>query len=293
MSTAIGFFELLASLADLGRVVRENPQLQARIHSLVEELRAAGEPSRESLAAFVSAHSDAVPVLATVVGLTREMLKNQLRHRLETSSWEKLARTDPQRLVGMLDEFGLIARLAEQMRRSWTFEDVLLERYLWSQRGASGAIGRGRGVEDQVEAVVRRIGLPFRLRTRFVGRGGASAPCDLAAPEGGDAAQIVVAMKGFNSTGSKLTDAVREIEAMADVRRPQQYVFAVIDGIGWKNRQADLRRIHQLWVDRSIDGLYTLAHLERFEDDVRSAAARLEIGTAPPTGRSEVDRPSG
>jgi hypothetical protein len=184
----------------------------------------------------------------------------------------------------MLDEFGLIARLAEQMRRSWTFEDVLLERYLWSQRGASGAIGRGRGVEDQVEAVVRRIGLPFRLRTRFVGRGGASAPCDLAAPEGGDAAQIVVAMKGFNSTGSKLTDAVREIEAMADVRRAQQYVFAVIDGIGWKNRQADLRRIHQLWVDRSIDGLYTLAHLERFEDDVRSAAARLEIASGSPDG---------
>lgn len=84
-------------------------------------------------------------------------------------------------------------------------------------------------------------------------------------------------MKGFNSTGSKLTDAVREIETMADSRHPHQFVFAVIDGIGWKSRQADLRRIYELWDRRSIDGLYTLSHLERFESDLRSAAARLGI----------------
>ncbi|HEX6748543.1 MAG TPA: hypothetical protein VF092_14695 [Longimicrobium sp.] len=277
MSSAISFSDLLSSLADLGRVVRENPELQERIHSLVEELRVAGEPTRDSIAEFMSRHPDSVPVLATVAGLTREMLKNQLRHRMGTSSWSKLARTNPSELVDTLDAFGLVARLGEQMQRSWTFEDVLLERYLWSQRGASGAIGRGRGLEDQVEAVVRRLGLPMQLRTQFNGRGGASAPCDLAVPAGGDQAQIVVAMKGFNSTGSKLSDAVREIVAMADARLPHQFVFAVIDGIGWKSRQSDLRRIYALWERRSIDGLYTLAHLDRFEQDLRSAAARLSI----------------
>ena len=289
MSTSISFPDLISSLADLGRVVRESPELQARIRSLVEELRAAGEPSRASLVEFVERHPDSVPVLSTVAGLSREMLKNQLRHRLGTSSWRKLARTDPAALIDTLDGFGLIERLSEQMGRSWTFEDVLLERYLWSQRGASGAIGRGRGVEDQIETVVQGLGLPMQLRTRFQGRGGASAPCDLAIPAGGDRAQIVVAMKGFNSTGSKLTDAVREIEAMADTRRPNQFVFAVIDGIGWKSRQADLRRIFELWDRHSIDGLYTLAHLERFESDLRSAAARLGIVSGnPESGGEEV-----
>ena len=257
MSAAISFPDLLDSLADLGRVVRENHELEARITTLVRDLRAAGEPTRESLAACVTAHPDAVPVLATVAGLTREMLKNQLRHRLGSSSWNKLAKTNAARLVEMLDEFGLVPRLAEQMQREWTYADVLLERYLWSQRGASGAIGRGRGLEDQVEAVVRGLGLPLDLRTRFIGRGGAT--------------------KGFNSTGSKLTDAVREIVAMAEVRLPQQYVFAVIDGIGWKSRQADLRRIHDLWERRSIDGVYTLAHLDRLEADLRSAATRIGL----------------
>jgi len=208
------------------------------------------------------------------------MLKNQLRHRLGTSSWNKLAKTDADRLIGMLDEFDLVQRLSEQMHREWTLADVLLERYLWSQRGASGAIGRGRNVEDQVEAVVRRLDLPLALRTQFKGRGGLAAPCDLAIPAGGEQAQIVIAMKGFNSTGSKLSDAVREIVAMADVRLPQQFVFAVVDGIGWKSRQADLRRIYELWEQRSIDGLYTLAHLDRLEADLRDAARRLGLSGA-------------
>ncbi len=45
-------------------------------------------------------------------------------------------------------------------------------------------------------------------------------------------APIAVAAKGFDSTGSKLTDSVREVEAMADVRLPTQFIMVVIDGIG-------------------------------------------------------------
>ena len=276
MPAPIAFPEFVDSLADLGRVAREDVELQERIRQMVAALEAAGTVTRESLAAFITREPNSVPILATCVGLTREQLKNQLRHRLGTSGWVSLARKRPARLIEMLDEFGLVDRLSEQMRREWSFSDVLLERYLWSQRGASGAIGRGRGVEDVVEEVIRRLGLPAQPRTRFLGRG-QSAPCDLAIPAGGDRAQIVVAMKGFNSTGSKLTDAVREIESMAEVRLPSQFVFAVIDGIGWKNRQADLKRIYELWDRRLIDGLYTLAHLDRFETDVAAAAVRLGL----------------
>ena len=277
MPASIPFPDFLSSLADLGRVVREDPVLHERIRELVAELRTAGTLSRGTMAEFVARHPDAVPVLATCAGLTREQLKNQLRHRLGSASWALLARKEPARLVEVLDEFGLVERLSEQMHREWSFDDVLLERYLWSQRGASGAIGRGRNVEDQVEEVVRGLGLPAQPRTRFAGRGGAGAPCDLAIPAGGARAQIVIAMKGFNSTGSKLTDAVREIEAMAEARLPTQYVYAVVDGIGWKNRQRDLQRIYDLWDSRSIDGLYTLAHLDHFESDLRSAALRLGL----------------
>lgn len=86
------------------------------------------------------------------------------------------------------------------------------------------------------------------------------------------ACPLAVAAKGFDSTGSKLTDAVREIEEMADVRLPRQFVMAVIDGIGWKSRIADLRRLYDLWERQQIDGMYTLLTLDRFRADLAEAA---------------------
>ena len=278
MPAPISFPEFVDSLTDLGRLAREDADMQARIDAVVAEIQAIGALSRAELAVLVERRPESVPILATCVGLTQEQLKNQLSHRLGSAGWTTLARRRAGELVRFLDEeFNLVQLLSQQLEKDWTFGDVLLERYLWSRRGAAGAVGRGRKVEDEVEAVVRRLGIAAQPRTRFDGRGGESGPADLAIPSGGELAQIVVAMKGFNSTGSKLTDAVGEIERMANVRRPNQYVFAVIDGIGWKNRQADLRRIHHLWDNRSIDGLYALAHLDRFEADLRDAALRLSL----------------
>ena len=59
---------------------------------------------------------------------------------------------------------------------------------------------------------------------------------------------------------------------MADVRLPRQYILAVIDGIGWKSRLADLRRIYRLWETRQIDGMYSLASLDIFRADLEEAA---------------------
>jgi hypothetical protein len=277
MPAPVPFDQFLASLSNLATPAREDPAMQSHVGSLVEELRKIGTPTRESLERFVSAHPDSVPLLASCVGLTQEQLKNQLSHRLGSAGWTTLARSRACDLIALLDgEFKLVPRLTEQLQRQWSFEDVLLERYLWSRRTARRAVGQGRNVEDAVEAGVRTLGIPYRLRTRFAGRND-TAPCDLAMPAGGDAAQIVIAMKGYNSTGSKLSDAVREVEAMAAVRAPSQYVYAVVDGIGWRNRKADLHRLHTLWDRRQIDGLYTLAHLARFEADVKTAVLRLGL----------------
>lgn len=90
-------------------------------------------------------------------------------------------------------------------------------------------------------------------------------------------AKIVVAAKGFDSTGSKLTDAYREIADVANHRFAHQYVFAIVDGIGWHSRLADLRRIHELWVNKKIDGMYTLTSLDQFQADLQDAARRLGL----------------
>ena len=52
---------------------------------------------------------------------------------------------------------------------------------------------------------------------------------------------------------------------------------AVVDGIGWKNRLNDLRKIHQLREEQRIDGLYTLNDLDAFRDDVAEFARLLGL----------------
>ncbi|MGC4962998.1 hypothetical protein ACPXCG_05845 [Gordonia sp. DT218] len=224
------------------------------------------------LAAWVRDHPADVPVLGLAVGLSQEKLKNVLRDRFGTTGWHGVARSQPVDLITWLDtEFDLVRMLRTQLERTYTFADILVAR-AGSRVTATRAGASGRHIEDEIEAIAHDLGLDYVTRSRFTGRNGRTAPADLIIGDP-ETADIVVAAKGFDSTGSKLTDAVREIEEMAEVRLPKQLVLAVIDGIGWKSRQSDLRRIHQLWADRQIDGMYTLVSLDRFRDDVREFAA--------------------
>lgn len=266
--------DFLASIGRLGGVVDLDEAAAGAIKDLAERLRMLPKISRDSLSRFIEQDPGSVPLLALTVRLSQELLKNLLRHHLGTSSWAKLARDRPADVVAMLDdEFHLVTRIEQDRKRTWAYEDVLAERYA-SRLKAGGAIRRGRDLENTVESIVSGLGLAHSMRTRFVGRGGETAPCDLAIPEGGEKAEIVVGIKGFDSSGSKLTDATREIQSMATVRRPTQYVFVVVDGIGWRSRQADLHRIHSLWADGSIDGVYTTLGLADFRTALRDAARR-------------------
>lgn len=262
------------------------------IRSAAAALTALPEVTQYSLTQLIGQRPEWVPCLGLAVGLTQERLKNELRYAFRTSGWVTLARQRGAELIAYLDErFGLIARIRSDRGRSFTYGDVLVER--GGTRAAAGrAIRRGRGVENRIEAVVRSLGLPYELRTRFIGRSRASAPCDLAIPSGKDAAQIVCAAKAFDSTGSKLTDAVREIIEMAECRLPTQFVYAVVDGSGWLGRRADLKRIFDLQQRHLIDGLFTLATLDAFRDALEAASLRLAIPraviTAPPGGPDSI-----
>jgi len=273
------FEEYLASLSQLGALADPTvPTAESEaIRAIVTDLEGLVAIDRESLAQFVAAYPDSIPVLGLAAGLTREKLKNALKHHLRSGGWVTLARQQPLALIAMLDEQYDIVRLLEAQRgRSYDFGDILVAR-AGTRTTAAAAGATGRRVEEDIERVARDLGLELATRTRFEGRNGATAPCDLAIPAGGAAARIVVAAKGFDSTGSKLSDAVREIEEMADKRLPTQYVMAAVDGIGWKSRLRDLRRIHDLRSANQIDGLYTLRALGQFRADLEAAARRLGL----------------
>lgn len=247
----------------------------AEIKDAAASLAALAEITEETLTAWMARHPSWVNVLGLAVGLSQEKLKNTLKHHFNTSGWVTLARNRPGDLVRLLEEdFDLVRLVTVQRCRRYDFGDVLVAR-AGTRQTASSAGASGRKVEDEIEAIAHDLGLPHQTRTRFAGRDG-TAPCDLVIPAG-ESADIVVAAKGFDSTGSKLTDAVREIVEMAQVRLPRQFVMAVIDGIGWKSRLADLRRIYDLWEKRQIDGMYTLANIDQFRRDLEQAARRLGL----------------
>lgn len=277
MSAAVPFDEYLGTLGRLTAHIdptASTPQAED-IKEAAAELEALPAVDLANVAAWAAANPARVPVLGLVVGLGQEKLKNALRDEFDTSGWITLARERAVDLVSWLDtNFDLLRMLTVQQARQYEFGDVLVAR-AGSRVTATQAGQSGRKVEDEIEAIAKDLGLPYQTRTRFTGRGGRTAPCDLVLPDS-SSAEIVVAAKGFDSTGSKLTDAVREIEEMADIRQPRQFVMAVIDGIGWKSRQADLRRIHALWENQQIDGMYTLATLDTFRDDL-AEAARLRL----------------
>jgi hypothetical protein len=266
------FDVFLHGLQRLGGTSSVAPEARAFYEEVAGALTAMPAIDVAALSKLISVHPDWAAVLGLVVGLSQEQLQNTLRLRLGSATPAKVARTQPDELVKLLDqEFALISELHAQRSRQWSFADVLLERAGPRSR-AGRAVTRGRALEDEVEKVVKALGLKYKLRTTFIGRGGRSAPCDVAIPDAPKGAMIVCAVKGFDATGSKLTDAVREVEAMADVRDPRQFVVALVDGMGWLSRQSDLRRIFKLWTDRSIDGLYSLARLDQFRADLTQAA---------------------
>lgn len=273
MSNAVPFADYLGTLGRLSAHIdplASTPETEA-IRAAVVSLAALPSIDRASLTAWASAYPHDIPVLGLMVGLGQEKLKNALKHEFDTTGWVTLARRRASELIDWLDgAYSLVSQTTAQLHQQYGVADVLIARA--GTRAAAAAAGQqGRDVEDEIEAVAKGLGLPYETRTRFVGRNGRTAPCDLVIPSG-SAAEIVVAAKGYDSTGSKLTDAVREIEEMAEVRTPRQFVIAVIDGIGWKNRVSDLRKIHTLWETRQIDGMYTLATLDQFRADVEEAA---------------------
>lgn len=280
MSPAPASFDAyVASLSQLDKPFDPTVPTAAseEIRALATHLSSLPRMDRDVLRAFIEEQPDAVPVLGLAVGLTRERLKNVLKHHLGSTGWITLARQRPGDVIAMLDtEYDVVRLVDEQRGRAYDFGDVLAAR-AGGRRTAAAGQETGRKVEDEIEGVASSLGLPYELRTRFHGRRGATAPCDLAIPAGGEEAKIVVAAKGFDSTGSKLTDAVREIEEMADVRLPAQFVMGAVDGIGWKSRAADLRRIYELRDQDRIDGLYTLNTLGEFRADLHDAARRLGL----------------
>lgn len=124
-------------------------------------------------------------------------------------------------------------------------------------------------LEDRVEQVLRGIPVAFEPRVRFIGKRGQGAKCDFAII-GRDHPKIVVEAKGFEATGSKLTDFLGDVLKIGQVKEYHTYFFLVTDGRGWLNRESDLKRLIEYHNEGLVDMIYTQARLEDFARHVKA-----------------------
>lgn len=120
----ISYDDLLGSLSDLS-MVKQNAgnldefiELRRQINLIVEDLSNLDDITQDNLCTLIQNEPDAVPLLASCVGLGREKLRGQLQHRLGTSGWVMISRKEPHRVISMLEQFNLIERLKNSFVRN-------------------------------------------------------------------------------------------------------------------------------------------------------------------------------
>jgi DpnII restriction endonuclease len=158
--------------------------------------------------------------------------------------------------------------IEQQVWREWTINDVLLDRYKLGRGRAIAGQARGRGLENEVEAILQGVEVPYEPRVTFTGPTGNTAKCDFAIPTRNEPL-IVIEAKGYESTGSKLTDFLGDVLKIKQAKGYHTYFFVVTDGRGWFNRESDLKQLVKLHEDGTIEMIYTRARLQDLARDVR------------------------
>ncbi len=181
-------------------------------------------------------------------------------------------REDPLAYVKAFEALGLVEKMNAEIHRPLHWHDRLVGLFEGGWGSARKGQLRGRMLEDFVEAILLEI---FRVdqistRSQFIGSNGLSSEkADFAVPSAEDT-HILIEVKAFNATGSKQTDVLGDIFRIVEQRRDDTAFLLVTDGISWKARQSDLRKIIKLQNEGKIRRIYTMAMARELRDDLIS-----------------------
>jgi DpnII restriction endonuclease len=178
-------------------------------------------------------------------------------------------KTDRNRFVEDLRTIGLFDAMSAEANRKPHWSDVLIERLRSGRGSAISGQKRGRGVEDFAEVIIKKVfGDHYQMRCTFTGQRNTTAKCDFAIPSKNEA-RILIESKGYGATGSKMTDILGDIHTIIGAKRHDAALLFFTDGLTWKERKSDLRKLVELQNNGEITRIYTYAMAEQFEKDLR------------------------
>lgn len=186
--------------------------------------------------------------------------------------------SDRTRFIEALEELGLLEKMDATINYQPVWSDILAERLRSGRGSAIQGQKRGRGLEDFAEKIVQQVFGEGNYETRctFVGADGATAKCDVAVPDRGQP-RIVLESKGYGATGSKMTDIIGDLDAIIAAKRHDCPFLFVTDGLTWKSRLSDLRKIVHRQNQGKITKIYTMEMGSELLEDLTTLKAELGI----------------
>lgn len=182
----------------------------------------------------------------------------------------KSLRADPSAFLEGLVSLGALEKMREVVGTPVTWRDILVERLKTGRGSAIKAQRRGKFLEDQTEEIVKEVyGISnYDTRCRFIAANGQSnEKTDFAIPSKGDP-RILIEVKAYGATGSKQTDILGDMERIIDRKRHDTALLFVTDGITWKSRSNDLRKLIELQNRGEITRIYTSQMFPELRQDL-------------------------
>lgn len=213
---------------------------------------------------------DGILICRLFLGVSKDQFTGMLRDaRNGVDVGVKAYRTDRDAFIRDLLSTGVIEAMSREVNRESHWSDVLVERLRSGRGSAISGQRRGRNVENFAEAIVRAVfDDSFQARCTFTGQHGRTAKCDFAIPSKA-MPRILIEAKGYGATGSKMSDILGDVRTIIDAKRPDTAFLLFTDGLTWKQRKSDLRKLVEFQNSGDITRIYTHAMAEQFEKDLR------------------------
>lgn len=191
------------------------------------------------------------------LGFSKDKFEVELQDRLGSGGTGiKRYQQDRERFLDVLEELGLPEAMSATVNFKPVWSDILKERLRSGRGSAIQGQQRGRSLEDFTEEIIKGVfGSAYESRCTFQGAAG-PAKCDFAVPNKA-LPLILVESKGYGATGSKMTDIIGDLDAIIAAKRHDASLLFVTDGLTWKARVNDLRKIVQRQNDGRITRIYT------------------------------------
>jgi hypothetical protein len=244
-------------------------QVIATLHALPEK----SEYTKEDLIALLD--SGFKPA-NTIVQLVLDFSKDEYRTALSGEFGEggagfKRYGKDKGAFVSTLIQMGVLERLGKLVNTPVTWRSLLMERLKGGRGSAIKGQVRGRFLENFAEEIVARVfgKCNYSTRCRFTGaRDTSTEKADFAIPSK-EEARILIEAKAYGATGSKQTDVLGDISRIVGEKRHDTDFLLLTDGVTWKARRNDLRKLVSLQNIGDITKIYTTSMAAQFETDLK------------------------